>query len=128
MTWFFLSVALIALVFIFWKRKSKGIEDLKNYSVIEVKEHLTGKYMVLLDVRSARERQERCIEGSLFIPLRELSQRLSELEPHREKEIVCYCAVGSRSQMAASILKQNGFRAANMIGGITAWTIMKRQQ
>jgi len=77
--------------------------------------------LVMLDVRTASERKEQAIEGSIHIPLNELGTRMDELNKHREKEIVVYCRSGNRSLSAAAKLDKRGFTVSNLKGGITGW-------
>jgi glyoxylase-like metal-dependent hydrolase (beta-lactamase superfamily II)/rhodanese-related sulfurtransferase len=75
---------------------------------------------VLVDVRTAGERRERRIPGSLGIPLTQLSDRLSELPADRP--LLVYCAGGYRSSIAASLLQHHGFtQVSEIAGGIAAW-------
>jgi len=76
---------------------------------------------LLLDVRSAGERSQQHIKGSLHIPLNELAGRLESLEKYRQKEIICYCHSGSRSFAATAMLQKHGFQAVNMKGGMVEW-------
>jgi rhodanese-related sulfurtransferase len=46
---------------------------------------------------------------------------MKELEKYRSREIICYCASGSRSVNAALKLKKAGFKAGNLRGGIGKW-------
>jgi sulfur-carrier protein adenylyltransferase/sulfurtransferase len=89
-------------------------------SVTELKQKLdAGEDVFVLDVREPYEYQIAQIGGHL-IPLGELPQRMSELDP--SKEIVVHCKSGGRSQRAAEFLAQNGFKKLhNLAGGITAW-------
>ncbi len=114
---FYLILGFIAFLYVKKKWSARG---LKNYSSAEVKERIKSG-SILLDVRTARERSSRSISGSIHIPLHELGSKLNDLERHRSKEIICYCASGSRSVSAAAVLKKAGFDAANLNGGITAW-------
>ena len=80
-----------------------------------------GDNFTLIDVREPHEYQIARIPGSKLIPLGEVPQRLSELDP--EAEIVVHCKSGGRSQKAVDLLKANGFKhARNMTGGILAWS------
>ena len=74
---------------------------------------------LVLDVRSAAERASGAIDGSLHIPLTQLSRRLSEL-PH-DRRVVVHCAGGYRSSMGASLLQREGIQADELAGGIAAW-------
>jgi NADPH-dependent 2,4-dienoyl-CoA reductase/sulfur reductase-like enzyme/peroxiredoxin family protein/rhodanese-related sulfurtransferase/TusA-related sulfurtransferase len=77
------------------------------------------KDAVLLDVREPAETELGVIPGALLVPLGKLRQRLSELP--RGRQIVAYCKVGLRGYVAERILRQNGFRAANLSGGWVTW-------
>ncbi len=75
---------------------------------------------VLLDVRTAGERNAAPIPGSLTIPLDELPSRLGEIP--RDRPVVLVCAGGYRSGIANSVLMQNGFtRTADLLGGYPTW-------
>lgn len=75
---------------------------------------------VIVDVREDEERGAGRIPGSEHVPLGELRERLGELP--EEKEIVLVCRSGNRSSMAAAALSEAGYRAANLEGGVKAWT------
>ncbi len=101
--------------------------SIQRYSPEEVCGKLKAKgHLVLLDVRTERERNFQHINGSLHIPLPQLRARVGELKGHLDKEIVCYCQSGNRSLSAARMLRQEGFRAASMRGGIVDWNFYHR--
>ena len=79
-----------------------------------------GKYY-FLDVRTIREHADRAIPNTKCIPLQEIEKRLSELNDYKDKIIIVYCRSGNRSGKATKILKENGFDAINLIGGINSW-------
>ena len=82
-----------------------------------------GDRPVILDVRKPHEVQIASIEHDLLIPVDELPERLSELEPYRDREIVVYCRSGARSARATKLLREAGFRdVKNLKGGILAWS------
>ena len=74
----------------------------------------------LLDVREDDEWQAGHIEGAQHIPLGELGERIGELP--KDRPIVAVCRSGSRSGAAVRGLKQLGYDAENLDGGVTAWT------
>lgn len=110
-----------SLVIIFLVKRFMMIRSLKHYSPGEAKNLFKRNNIILLDVRTSPERKRNYIKGSLHIPLNEIRNRINELNKIKEKEIVCYCATGNRSISAASLLKKNGFKSANLKGGIAAW-------
>jgi len=79
---------------------------------------------ILLDVRQPDEYQTAKIEGSRLIPMGELRDRLSELEPHRDDPIVVHCHHGGRSLQVTEALRAAGFaHVQNMTGGIDQWSL-----
>lgn len=105
-------------------------KDPVNFAGFVVENVLTGRSDVVypdtipadacvLDVRESAENELGAIPGALNIRLADLRGRLAELD--REKLIVCCCQVGLRGYLAERILKQNGFRAANLSGGWLTW-------
>ncbi|OXX69849.1 FAD-dependent oxidoreductase [Vibrio sp. V03_P4A6T147] len=70
---------------------------------------------ILLDVRNPGELQNGYLPGAVNIPVDQLRQRMNELP--KDKEIVIYCQVGLRGNVAYRQLVNNGFKARNLIGG-----------
>ncbi|MBY6198042.1 FAD-dependent oxidoreductase [Vibrio hangzhouensis] len=71
---------------------------------------------LLLDVRNPGELENvGFIEGAINIPVDQLRHRMSELP--KDKEIVIYCQVGLRGNVAYRQLVNSGFKARNLIGG-----------
>lgn len=78
-----------------------------------------GKKPLVVDVRTRQEAAAKSVPGTVNIPLDELRKRLDELP--RDKEIWVHCGVGQRAYYACRILKQNGFRARNLSGGLKTY-------
>ncbi len=74
---------------------------------------------LIVDVREPWEWEIARIAGSRLLPLGELAERLSELEP--DAEIVTVCHKGKRSLTAQQLLQGAGFKARSLTGGIDAW-------
>lgn len=89
----------------------------------EVKSRLdAGEQLNLIDVREPRENAEFNI-GGILLPLGKIqSMSIDEIEPLREKEIICYCRSGNRSGQACLILDTLGFtKTKNLSGGMLGW-------
>mmetsp|Transcript_7157 Transcript_7157/g.9923 ORF Transcript_7157/g.9923 Transcript_7157/m.9923 type:complete len:554 (-) Transcript_7157:83-1744(-) len=70
----------------------------------------------LVDVRTPSEYQSGHVDGAILLPVDEIRNNLSKLDP--KKETVVYCRVGMRGYIAARILTQCGFtNVKNMLGG-----------
>ena len=73
----------------------------------------------LLDVREADEWQAGRAPGARHIPLQDLPQRLDVLD--RDRTVLVICRSGRRSDSDTAYLRQAGFDARNVAGGMQAW-------
>lgn len=79
---------------------------------------------VLLDVRNPGELESvGFIEGAINVPVDQLRQRMNELP--KDKEIVIYCQVGLRGNVAYRQLVNSGFKARNLLGGYRTYKFAK---
>ncbi|MGB8860073.1 MAG: rhodanese-like domain-containing protein [Ilumatobacteraceae bacterium] len=74
---------------------------------------------VLLDVREHDEWIRGHAPSATHIAMSELAGRLAELD--RTKRTICICRSGNRSARVTSWLREQGFDAFNMTGGMSAW-------
>ena len=93
----------------------------KNISAREAKALIDGnKNIFLLDVRTPQEYSQGRLAGSVLIPIGEIERRIGEVP--KNKTIVVYCAVGSRSKPVAGFLARQGYRDVyEMTDGIVGW-------
>jgi len=76
----------------------------------------------ILDVRSEREFESGHVPGAKHIHYKALSSRLSELGVAKDEEIVVYCEVGGRAQVANNILESAGYtEVRNLKGHMRNW-------
>ena len=73
----------------------------------------------LVDIREPHEREAGHVPGSRHIRLAQLAQEADSID--REKPLVLYCKMGSRSSMALDAFKASGYDAHHMEGGLEAW-------
>jgi adenylyltransferase/sulfurtransferase len=98
------------------------VDGIPQITVQELKRRFDAHEDVfVLDVREPHEVQIVNI-GAPLIPLGQLANRIDELAPQKDREIVVHCKSGARSQKAAQLLKSAGFaNVENLAGGILAW-------
>ena len=78
------------------------------------------KDLYLLDVRTLGEYQQVRINGAQLIPIGQLVKRLAEVPKNRP--VLVYCAVGSRSAQVVNYLARKGYpELYNLYGGIYSW-------
>jgi len=79
--------------------------------------------LTVLDVREPVEWQYGHIEGSIHIPLGELTGRLDEVP---DGQTLVVCKVGGRSAQAVMWLAQQGRDVVNLDGGLLDWAAAGR--
>lgn len=93
----------------------------KDITSIEAKRLMEkSKNVFLLDVRTGQERAQGYIQGSVLIPIDAVEKRIAEVP--RNRPVIVYCAVGSRSRVVAQALASMGYAEVyNMRDGIYGW-------
>ena len=76
------------------------------------------KYVVI-DARVPLEYEQEHIEGAFSIPVEVLRDKYRDLDP--QKAYITYCTNDSRGMVAAFLLKNHGFNAKCLRGGISSW-------
>ena len=80
-----------------------------------------GDKAVYLDVREPNEWNLGRLPGAMHIPRGTLETKVEQMIP-RDARIVCYCAGGNRSALAADTLQQMGYtNVESMSGGWRDW-------
>lgn len=92
----------------------------RDISSIEAKNLLANNKLFLLDVRTPQEFSQARLSGAVLIPIGEFQRRINEVP--KNKTILVYCAVGSRSKPVADYLTQRGYKEVyHMADGIVGW-------
>ena len=102
---------------------SQPTQSMSEITATELKERLDkGDDIQIIDVREASEVAVAKLPNTIHIPLAQVVNRMSEIDPNRET--VVHCKMGGRSARAIQALQQSGFsgKLSNLIGGITAWS------
>ena len=76
----------------------------------------------LVDVRTAAERDQGYVEGSLHLDwtAHDFAERFAMLDPTRP--VLLYCRSGGRSAQALAYLQERGFpQVHHLVGGMLAW-------
>ena len=88
-----------------------------------IEKYNSDSTLIVLDVRTESElsgplgRLDRVIN----IPIQELDARYLELEEYKDQEIDVICRTGNRSGTATQFLREKGFNAKNVLGGMAEY-------
>jgi hydroxyacylglutathione hydrolase len=106
-----------------WVNSAYPVDRIPLISAADLYERITRgrEQLLLLDVRSPLEFADTHITGAVSIPAPDLRFRYREIPA--DKPVYLICSTGNRSSLAASILKQHGFRDVyNVAGGMTGYS------
>lgn len=98
-------------------------QPMPEITATELKQRMDqGDDIQIVDVREANEVAVAKLPNSIHIPLAQVINRMSEIDPSRET--VVHCKMGGRSARAIEALQRSGFsgKLLNLKGGITAWS------
>jgi len=99
------------------------MQQVPEVTATELKQRLDrGEDIQIIDVREPNEVAISRIPNSIHIPLAQVVNRMSEIDPVRET--VVHCKMGGRSARAIEALRRSGFtgKLSNLKGGIIAWS------
>lgn len=98
------------------------------YDARQAVTELRAGRIILIDIRDPSEiKATGKARGALHVPLAALRMKADPASPEQlpefraGKPVVLYCATGSRSQMAARMLRQLGLDEVYNLGGLAHW-------
>lgn len=101
---------------------SRRLSGMKSIGPMEATQLSNREDAVFLDIREEGEYRAGHIPESIHIPIKQLPDRVVELNKHKGRPVIAYCRSGSRSNSAGSLLRKHGFENVyNLGGGIMAW-------
>jgi rhodanese-related sulfurtransferase len=96
-----------------------------RYAASDCLDRVRSGAAVLIDVREPSEWAAGVAERAVLLPLTDLTGGRALWKPflaaHAGRELLCYCAAGGRSAIAARALAAEGFNAANA-GSLGEWS------
>jgi rhodanese-related sulfurtransferase len=97
-----------------------GVSQLNSSDAVRL---MNNDKTLVVDTREASEFSAGHIKGALNIPMSEFKKRLSELEKHKDNDVLLYCRSGSRSNSACKMMRKGGFDSIhNLAGGMMGWS------
>lgn len=103
-----------------WEQAGHSLGTIDQISATELAPLVSQREVQVIDVRGANEWEVGHLPSVRNIPLATLRARLREI--NGDRPVVVHCQSGSRSAIAASILRAAGVkRVANLVGGFAKW-------
>lgn len=126
---FVVGLAAVVSAFLFrpsFLRAQGTVEGYPNLSPAEARETIGKRAadpgFVLLDVRTAKEFGEERIQGAVMVDYKSPAFRDEIAKLDRGKSYLVYCRTGHRTEGAAKVMRELGFKNVSVLaGGITKW-------
>ncbi|HEV2611143.1 MAG TPA: rhodanese-like domain-containing protein [Noviherbaspirillum sp.] len=94
----------------------------EKVSTLQATQLMNQGKAVIVDVRDPAGFATGHVRDAKNIPLKELPNRVAELEKFKSKTVIVVCQSGTQSAKATSILKKAGFNeVVSLTGGLAAW-------
>jgi len=98
----------------------KEIEEISSDGLRAMQK--SGEAFALIDVREREESANGTIPNAIAIPRGIVELTIDQVTTDKDQKIVLYCGGGSRSALAAWMLKKMGFRnVISLAGGYRGW-------
>ena len=114
-----IGIVAISIIYFFTSQSSQGIPSISSASAQSL---LDDEDYIFLDVRTLAEHENLSIPNTSVIPIEELANRVDELEKYKDKKIILYCRSGNRSGTGTTMLRELGYDAINLTGGMNQWS------
>ncbi len=117
-------IALMVLYFLWLRVLAPKMAGVEKISIHEYRDRFKKQPHLLLDVRSDSEYAAAHAPRAKHLPVEQVAKSTrSEMdEVIKSKPVVCICASGSRSMMAATVIARQGFSPVySLSGGMGAW-------
>ena len=101
---------------------SRRLSGMKAVDPVQATQLSNRENAIFLDIRDDGEYGGEHIPEAIHITIRQLPDRIAELNKHKDCPVIAYCRSGNSSNGAGSVLKKHGFENVyNLSGGIAAW-------
>lgn len=74
----------------------------------------------VIDVRTPEEYAAGHVDGAILIPHSQIGDRIAGVVADKSAPLVLYCRSGRRAEMAAEVLRMQGYTRVQNLGGLDA--------
>ena len=113
------AVVLIMTIRAEMLHQSGKMNDLSPMQATRV---MNNESAIIIDVSEAADFASGHIKDAINVPMKELSNKISDLQKYSEKAVLTVCKNGQQSVRACKMLKQSKFsNVHNISGGLRNW-------
>ncbi|MBM7061083.1 rhodanese-like domain-containing protein [Pseudomonas sp. UL073] len=93
----------------------------KSLSTRELTALVNSENGVVIDIRPSKDFSAGHIVNALNMPQDKVAERISELDKYKDKTLIVVDSMGQHAGTVSRQLKQAGYNAAKLSGGISSW-------
>ncbi|WP_119342816.1 rhodanese-like domain-containing protein [Facilibium subflavum] len=117
-----LCIAFIAVILIYLIFEIRHMTTQKHTITVQDAISLSNRQRaVFLDIRDDKAYNQKHIVGAIHATIEQLKSSTKILKKHQNVPIIVYCDEGVRAKSACQLLKENGFNAYVLKGGLNQW-------
>ncbi|KZY96735.1 MULTISPECIES: rhodanese-like domain-containing protein [Thalassolituus] len=116
--WWLVGIWAAFLIALLWDNNRRNGQTV---STAEATTMINRQNALVLDIRDKADFKAGHLVNAVNIPYASLAQRMNELDKERERPIVLVCKTGQTVSMAGKMLREKGFNAVRMKGGMMEW-------
>ena len=117
-----IAILVVGVLIVWAYMQNSGPASKLKITPSEAKERLdTEQGIILVDVRTQEEFNEKHIPGSTLLPLNTFANEASKKLTDKQATIFVYCRSGSRSRSAVKMLLKQGYTNVFDFSGIASW-------
>lgn len=120
--WWLVAIWAAFFAALLWDNKQRAGASVSPAQAIQM---INKDDALVLDIRDKKDFGKGHVVNAENIPFANLAGRLSELEPHKSRPVVLICKTGTTVGVASKMLKEKGFNAIRMTGGMMEWEAQK---
>lgn len=116
--WELVGIFTFFLIALLWDNNKRSGQSV---SPAEATLKINKENALVLDIREPKDFNAGHLASAMNIPYAKLSDRLSELDKHKERPIILVCKTGQTVSMAGKMLQEKGFNTLRLSGGMMEW-------
>ena len=120
--WWMVAIWLFFLIALLWDNNRRNGPSVTTGEAVRM---INQEDAVVVDIRDKKEFATGHLVGAVNIPYGSLAERMGELDPHKSRPLILVCKSGQTVGMAGKMLREKGFNALRMSGGMMEWTNQK---
>ncbi len=121
--WILCTLMLLALLLLLqqeWRHRSVGIANLTPEQAVQ---WMNQQQAVVVDIRTEVAFAKGHVLGAINLENENLPKKMQHLEKYRQRPLIIVCQAGQTALRAAQLLREKGFKAFVLGGGLQQWTL-----